>query len=247
MVRTAINVYSVRRLDVSVPELIETVAEAGYDGIQFSGRHTPLAGDSAAIGDALDDTELDVAPPHVGIDDIEENLGTVVSTYEPLGVREAVVPYLPQSAFESTEAIERTVSRLGQLSETLDDENWRLHYHNHDHEFADSGGPTGFEALAKRTEMPIELDVGWARYAGRDPVALIEEYGDRMPLIHMKDVDVEAERGACFREIGDGDVDMRGCADAARDAGAEWLIYEHDDPEDPRASIRTGAEFLDSL
>lgn len=108
-------------------------------------------------------------------------------------------------------------------------------------------GSTGFETFIEETEIKIELDVGWAQYAGRDPAALIEEYGDRMDVIHMKDVDTSAEWGECFREIGAGDVDMAAYAKAARDADVDWLIYEHDAPEDPVESVRHGAEFLDFL
>ncbi|PSP71903.1 sugar phosphate isomerase/epimerase, partial [Halobacteriales archaeon QH_6_68_27] len=37
MVRTAINLYSVRELDLPMPEILDRVAAAGYDGVQFSG------------------------------------------------------------------------------------------------------------------------------------------------------------------------------------------------------------------
>ncbi|AHG01826.1 hypothetical protein HALLA_00615 (plasmid) [Halostagnicola larsenii XH-48] len=248
MVRTAINVYSVRELDDSVLELIDRVAEAGYDGIQFSGNHTALDGDHEEIATALKETGLEVPPPHVSIEKLEESLDEVRIAYEALGVNEAAVPYLPQSEFQSVDAIDQTTRRLSALHDELDDENWDLHYHYHDHEFGNIDDEvTGFETLTERTDIKIELDVGWAQYAGRDPIELIETYGNRMPLIHMKDLDTDAEPRECFREIGEGDVDMQGCADAARDAGSEWLIYEHDDPEDPLASIDYGAEFLDSL
>jgi sugar phosphate isomerase/epimerase len=248
MARTAINVYSVRDLDESVSEVLDRVAAAGYDGVQFSGRHTPLDGDPEEIRQKLDETGLDVTGAHIGIDELEGNLEEVLAAYETVGVDDAVVPYLPASEFESAEAVEETAARLADLEDELEAVDWGLHYHNHEHEFVDVGdGLTGFEALIERTDIGIELDVGWALYAGRDPVELIDQYGDRMPLIHMKDVDADAERGECFREIGEGDVDMRGCAEAAREAGAEWLIYEHDAPEDPAASIENGADFLNSL
>lgn len=248
MARTAINVYSIRDLDEDVPTVLDRVAEAGYDGVQFSGRHTPLDGDPEEIRQKLDETGLDVTGAHIGADALEDTLDEVIAAYETVGVDDAVVPYLPASDFESAAAVEDTATRLSDLSNELDEVDWGLHYHNHEHEFTDVGdGLTGFEALIERTDIGIELDVGWALYAGRDPVELIEEYGERMPLIHMKDVDTDAERDECFREIGEGDVDMRACAEAARDAGAEWLIYEHDAPEDPVASITNGAEFLNDL
>lgn len=72
--RTAINVYSVRELDDSVTELIHRVADNGYDGIQFSGNHTPFNGDPESIRVALDETELGTPPAHVSIDALEGDL-----------------------------------------------------------------------------------------------------------------------------------------------------------------------------
>ncbi len=48
-------------------------------------------------------------------------------------------------------------------------------------------------------------------------------------------------------EFSDGEVDINLCAAAARDAGAEWLIYKHDDPVDPIASLERGAQTLSKV
>ncbi|GAA0249739.1 sugar phosphate isomerase/epimerase family protein [Haladaptatus pallidirubidus] len=248
MVQTAINVYSIRDLDASVEEVIDRVSNAGYDGIQFSGRHTPLNADPTTIREKLAETGLETTGAHISVDDIENRIKKALSAYEPLDVNDAVIPHLPAEDFESAAAVEETAARLSSLSRTLDEIDWRLHYHNHEHEFIElADGLTGFEALIERTDIGIELDVGWAHYAGRSPIDLIETHGDRMPLIHMKDVDESAPRNECFREIGEGDVDMNGCAVAAREAGAEWLIYEYDTPTDPARSIKVGAEYLNSI
>jgi hypothetical protein len=37
------------------------------------------------------------------------------------------------------------------------------------------------------------------------------------------------------------------CIDAARKVGVEWLIYEHDTPEDPLVSLEHGNETLRSV
>jgi hypothetical protein len=52
----------------------------------------------------------------------------------------------------------------------------------------------------------------------------------------MKDMDATE---ANFREIGEVDVDMDACAEAARRPGVDWLAYEHEDPVDPAASLDT--------
>ncbi|KZN22592.1 sugar phosphate isomerase [Haladaptatus sp. R4] len=249
MVRTAINVYSVRDLDESVPEVLERVANAGYDGVQFSGRHTPFEGDLEEIQETLAETGLDVTAAHIGADLLEQDLDNVVDTYETVGVSEAVVPYLPPKEFSSVERTKATAERLEALATELDVYGWELHYHNHEHEFVDLDGRKSFEIFLGATDIGIEPDVGWVLASGHDPVKLLKRLDNRAPFVHFKDVrlDPEANRGGHPVEIGAGDVDMAACAEAARNAGADWFIYEHDNPDDPKASIEHGAEFLSTL
>lgn len=242
MTRTAINLYSVRELEEPMVRTLERVADAGYDGVQFSGGFRDAT--VAEIREALDELDLDVTAAHVGIDDQEADLESTVETYESIGCDGLVVPWLPPEEFETRADVEDVADRLEGLFERVQAIGMDLHYHNHDQEFTDVGGETAFDVLLERTSLEIELDVGWAATGGQDPVSLLSELGDRAPLVHMKDMDVE---NRAFVEIGEGDVDMQACADAAREAGADWLVYEHDDPADPIASIEYGAEFLASL
>ena len=244
MVKTAINLYSVRELDEPLLDKLDRVAAAGYDGVQFSGGLDDA--DPAAVVEKLAETGLEPTGAHIGIDELEGDLEATHDLYaETLGCGSAVVPYLDETHFETAAAVDKTAERLAALAADAEAYDWPVHYHNHAHEFVDLGGETAFERFAELApDVGLELDVGWALVGGYDPAALIERYADRIDLLHMKDMAVETRD---FCEIGEGDVDMQACADAAREAGTEWLIYEHDQPDDPAASIETGAAFLDSL
>jgi sugar phosphate isomerase/epimerase len=106
---------------------------------------------------------------------------------------------------------------------------------------------TPYDRLVDATShLAFELDVGWATAAGVDPVALIERLGDRLPVVHLKDVRVDpaAPRGGHPVDLGAGDVDLRGCRRAAERVGVEWLVFEHDAPTDPERSVRHAAVWL---
>ncbi|QLH82680.1 sugar phosphate isomerase/epimerase family protein [Halosimplex pelagicum] len=240
MVRTAINLYSVRDLDLPMGEILERCAAAGYDGVQFSGGFGGLSADELA--DRLDDLDLAVTAAHVDVDEMESDPTEVASFHETVGADGAVVPWLGPEQFESREATLETADRVDAIAADMLEQGFDLHYHNHDHEFVAFDDTTGFEVFADHTDALLEPDVGWIETAGHDPVEILERYGDSVEIVHMKDM-ADGE----FCEIGDGDVDMQACADAARGVDAEWLVYEHDEPEDPAASIDTGAEFLAGL
>lgn len=239
MVRTAINLYSVREIDLPTAAVLERCAAAGYDGVQFAG-----APDESprAVTDLLDDLGLAAVDPHVDVDRLADDPDGVVDAFEPTGAGGAVVPWLDPEAFATRAAVEAAAERVEAVADGLAARGFDCHYHNHDHEFAALDGTTAFALFAERTDVLLEPDVGWVETAGHDPVDVIERYGDRIEIVHMKDM-ADGE----FCEIGEGEVDMRACADAARAVDAEWLVYEHDEPEDPAASIETGAEFLADL
>jgi sugar phosphate isomerase/epimerase len=247
MPQTAINLYSVRDLDDSLIEVLERVADAGYDGVQFAGEYSPLADAPDELAETLDARGLGVAPPHAGIETLEDEFDAVHGACDPLGIDGAVVPWLDADGFESEDAVDETVERLDTLTAELADEDWELFYHNHDHEYVELGDESAFDRLIDATDVGFELDVGWALAAGDDPADRLRTLEGRIRTVHMKDMTVSGDGEPEFAEIGEGDVDLRACAEAATDAGAEWLVYEHDAPADPAASLERGAAFLDDL
>jgi sugar phosphate isomerase/epimerase len=242
--RTAINLYSVREFDEPMPKLLERVADASYDGVQFSGDLRESSPEE--VKGTLDDLGLAVTGAHVGIEDLESDLESTYDAYaETIGTPSVVVPWIGPDHFADADSIDATISRVAAIADAADDYDWPLHYHNHDHEFQHVGGEYPIDRLLDTIlTLDFEIDVGWVATGGEDPVEYIERYADRIELVHMKDMATDSGE---FREIGHGDVDMSACADAAAAAGAEWLIYEHDEPADPAESIETGAAFLADL
>lgn len=241
--RTAVQLYTLRDVDATLVELPELVAAAGFDGVEFAGLDDP---DPVAVAEALDAAALDVAGAHVDVDRVEADLDAVAGTYRSLGCDTIVVPRLDEACFADEAAVDATARRLSNLAVRVEEHGLRLLYHNHDHEFVRLDELTAFERLVDATSdrVGFELDVGWAAIAGHDPVDLVERFGDRIPVVHLKDVDAESGEPV---DLGEGDVDVDGCVRAARGADVEWLVFEHDRPTDPVASMEAAAERLLSV
>jgi sugar phosphate isomerase/epimerase len=238
--QTAINLWSLRNVEATLPELIARVGEAGYDGVQISGGLRDAAPEDARR--ACEDAGLAPLPAHVGSEDLGDGFDATVETYRTVGCPGLVLPYLPPERFASESAAVETAADLADLADRLAGAGLKFHYHNHDAEFQDVGDGPAFDVLLDRTDVAIELDVGWVRAAGYDPVAYLERLDGRVDVVHMRDVDADGED--CV--LGEGVVDMPACADAARAAGAEWFVHERVDPEYP-ASVDHGAAFLADL
>lgn len=237
--QTAIQLYSLREREEPTLHLLSRIAETSFAGVEFAG--LPDAG--AGVG--LSATGLEPVAAHVGIEELEADLQGVVDAVTGVDCRRLVVPWIGPEGFETVAAVEGTAERLAALGDRVADHDCELLYHNHDHEFVDLGGPSAFEVLCKRTPdtVGLELDLGWVRYGGYDPATLVRGLADRVPLVHAKDVDAAGQPV----ELGDGLLDLAGCAEAVREAGVEWCIYEHDHPADPLASLEHGAAALAEL
>jgi sugar phosphate isomerase/epimerase len=236
MTDTAIQLYTLRNVDRPFAEVLELVSDAGFDGVEFAYRVTDE--DPADVAATLDETGLDVAGAHVGIDGLEDDFEETVGFYDELGVEHVVVPWLDAEHFETRSAIVDAADRLAALEERLAERDMTLHYHNHDHEYTQLNGITGFDAFLDATDFGIELDLGLALAAGDDPAARLRSLGDRSRLVHLKDYDADAGHSV---PVGEGDLDLDAVADAVATNDSDWLIYEYEG-EDPLDTLDVAVE-----
>lgn len=140
------------------------------------------------------------------------------------------------------------VELLEQCAQRAEAEGLILRYHNHMQEFMTVySGLTAFEQLMRRApHVKLELDIGWAHYAGVDPVAVMRTWADRLHAIHVKDYRREPMRMAygrflmpAFTSVGTGVVNIEECLRTARELGVEWAIVEQDSMNrlDPMLSL----------
>ncbi|MFB6217887.1 MAG: sugar phosphate isomerase/epimerase family protein [Halobacteriaceae archaeon] len=242
MARIAAGLYTLRDADEALPAVIERVGEY-VRGVEFAFRVEEA--DPAEVAAALSRSGLSVTGAHVG-PRFREHFDAHVARYRALGCPALVLSRLPDDCLGSAAAIEDGVERLRDDAALVGGAGFDFLYHNHDREFERHDGRLAFDRLVAGTEeagVGFVLDVGWVAAAGADPVAVIERYGDRIPQLHIADVNASGEQVA----LGDGVVDVPGCVRAAGEAGVEWLIYEHDQPADPFRTLADAAGRLREL
>lgn len=115
-------------------------------------------------------------------------------------------------------------------------------YHNHNVEFRKlENGQTGYEILLKDTDpalVKLEVDAGWVAAGGGDPAALIRANAGRVKLMHFKDFstitppinELSAAAGSHIVDLGTGVAPLKAAYEAARKAGVEYFIVDHDPP-----------------
>ena len=94
--------------------------------------------------------------------------------------------------------------------------------------------------------MQWELDTYWAKYAGRDPLQTMKELGDRLTLLHIKDMAPgELTPDTPNPAILEGIIDIQGLLEQANRQGIDWALVEMDNPDgDPLTLTRRSVENL---
>ena len=151
-----------------------TSGRLGLDGVELAGLfgHEP-----ARVREWLDTAGLEVAGIHVGLEELEADAAPLYGAAESLGSELLVVGWLPPSL--DSEVTRSYVERLDRASRAARDAGLGLAFHTHDAELgtADDGSVLLDRLLADAVELELELDLGWAWVAGRDPGALLAELG----------------------------------------------------------------------
>jgi len=66
-----------------------------------------------------------------------------------------------------------------------------LCYHAHGYEFLEYQGGTLLDYMMEQTDpeyVSYEMDIFWIQFGGGNPVELLDKYGDRWKLMHIKDM-----------------------------------------------------------
>ena len=74
-------------------------------------------------------------------------------------------------------------------------------------------------------DLLSELDIYWTAYAQIDVVSIMKKWGKRIPLLHVKDGNLESR---IHLPIGEGKVAIKEIIESADDETLEWLIVELD-------------------
>ena len=239
--QVALELYTVRdETKRDFEGTLRRVAQIGYAGVEFAGYGN--LSEQAMIA-LLAETGLKAAGTHVGLDWLSgERLGASISYCLAIGCPVMVLPWLAQER-RTLDGIRALGPQLNVIGQRCRDEGITFGYHNHDFEFTSVEGRALLEHLLEVTDpalVKIELDVYWAAFAGHDPVALLNRLGERVALIHFKDM--AADRS--MTEVGKGVLDMQSITAFAQQHGI-WAVVEHDQPTLPSLeSARVSLEYF---
>ena len=209
-----LQMYSVRNA-LAADEIgtLKRVAEIGYREIEITspdfenGRPAPArsAGESRRIYRDLDLRVRSIAMPvefHRELDDWKR-----LTEYSAEIGCDAICCSV--ATFASHGEALRLSDFFNQVGEYAQRNGQRFYYHNHFNEFQLLEGEAPLNTLLKNTDprcVDFELDTFWAWRGGVDPVKYMASMGERVKLVHQKDLARHVDPVNMFERIPEGTV-----------------------------------------
>lgn len=158
-----------------------------------------------------------------------------------LGAKFVMVAWIPhgKEGFTLADA-KKAVEDFNRAGKSLKENGITLTYHNHGYEFVPYEDGTLFDYIVKNTNpeyVSFEMDILWTAFPGQDPVALLNKYGSRWKLMHLKDLKkgVKGDLSGSTPKtndvaLGTGSIDIAGVLKAAKKAGVKHYFIEDESP-----------------
>ena len=222
-IKIGIQLYSVRDeiKEYGVDTVFAALKDAGLNTVEFAGFYdlTP-----AEMKEKCEKYGLTPLASHTSIGTFNDQLPYI----DELGIKKVYIPSYYIDKLNDPDGYREFCELASKCGATLKSRGVSYGYHNHNRELL------GEDLLIKMAkdipDFTIELDIYWAKAAGKDPVELIKSYGKALSALHIKDMDPKADptspRELPNAIIGEGQCDAEACFRAAYEGGVDTFILE---------------------
>jgi sugar phosphate isomerase/epimerase len=248
MPRIAYQLYCSRNFP-PLGDTLAKLAEIGFTDVEGYGG---LLNDVPALKAALEANNLSMPSCHFGLDMLENDAAAAVAAAKELGIGKVIIPYLmPADRPTDSAGWAGFGARLVAAGQAVQDAGLVFGWHNHEFELeATPEGDMPLDLIADASpDLMLELDLGWVRVAGHDPVAWIRKYAGRLTAVHIKDIaaDGTATDEDGWADVGHGIQDWAPIHAALQDAGVDHYVVEHDNPSDDARFARRSLAAVQSF
>lgn len=236
--KLGLQLYTIRdALSKDVRGTLKKIASYGYQEVEIYGFDRRYYGFSPAeFRSLLQDNGLSSPSGHYNLDkyvmpgstadDLNRYVDECIQGALILKQTYIVWPWLDES-LRSMEKFKEIVATLNRIGERINKAGLQLAYHNHNFEFIEHKGDTGYALLLRESDpayVKLELDLYWSTYMKQDLPALFKKQPGRFPLWHLKDKD--KNKPELHTTMGDGDIDFAALLPYAKQAGVQHMYVE---------------------
>lgn len=189
----------------------------------------------------LDERNLTCPVIGAGYEDIVKDPAEVARKAKVLGAKYVMVAWIPHKKEFTLEDAQKAAADFNRLGKVLQENGITFCYHIHGYEFQPYKNGTLFDYLAENTDpkyVSFEMDMLWAFHGGQDPIKLLNKYGNRWKLLHLKDLRKGVKGDLTGNTptvndvvLGTGQLDVPAILKAAKKVGVKHYFIEDESPQ----------------
>ena len=251
-----IQAYTYRHsFPVDVAATLDTIQEMGFTELEGGGGDMP----PEEFRRMCEDRGISIPATGAGYEQLVEDPQGVASRAKALGAKYVMTAWIPheRGAFNFENA-KKAVEDFNTAGKVLKENGITFCYHVHGYEFWPHEDGTLMDYMITNTNpeyVSFEMDILWTHFGGGDPVALLNKYGDRWKLMHLKDLRKGTKKdrtGGTPDEndvpLGTGELDIPAVLKAAKKAGVKHYFVEDESPApEVTEDVKKSVAYLKSL
>lgn len=249
LTRIGVQLYTLRdAARANLDRTLGDIAAAGYKYVELLMSNNNFNTPAKVVRVMLERHGLQSPSTHIGVNTLE-NFERAVSVADALGHRYFILADLPAEGRRSLATFREWADRLNRAGEVARKNNLWLAWHDEADDFKTFDGVMGYDALVEKLDpslVRLQLDTGNAMVGGRDPLDLMNRYGDRYYSFHIKDA--PALHAPHDVDLGKGVVDLRGILSRVKDIDEKYFYVEQETYEgSPLAAVERDYNYLSKL
>jgi sugar phosphate isomerase/epimerase len=218
--KMGLQLYTIRDAMAKDPvDTLKKVRALGYEDSEIFGydgeKGTYYGMKSADFKKLLDDLQFTVTSGHYDFssyfkkpfDELRRYVDHCIEGSHAIDAKYITWPWLAPE-YRTLDNFKILSEKLNQMGEQVSAAGLGFAYHNHDFEFTDHGGQTGYDIILAETDpqlVKLQMDLYWVKHSAKlSPAELIAQHPGRYVMWHIKDMDKVTRD---YTELGNGSID----------------------------------------
>jgi sugar phosphate isomerase/epimerase len=234
-----LQLYSLRdQFAKDVPGTLDKVRDMGFTNVELAGTYGLSPEEFKA---ELDKRGLVAVSAHFPYKRFRDDLDGVAREAKIFGLKYAGTAWIDHKDPFDEKTCREAIDVFNKAGGVLAKQGTKFFYHTHGYEFQPYPGGTLFDLLVAETKpeyVSYQMDVFWIVHAGQDPVALLEKFGNRFELTHLKGMKESTPTGLDTGHsdtsndvpVGTGKIDFPPFLRAAENASVKFHFIEDESP-----------------
>jgi len=234
-----LQLYSLRaQFAKDVPSTLDQVHNFGVTNVELAGSFNLPP---AEFKKQLDARGLKPISGHFAYERFRDNVEDIANEAKTYGMQYVGCAWISHKDPFDEKTAREAIGVFNRAGEALAKHGLKFFYHVHGYEFQPYKDSTLFDLIMNETNpkyVSFEMDVFWIVHPGQDPVKLLEKYGNRFELMHVKDMKKGTQTGLLTGHsdvtndvaMGAGTMNWPAILKAGQRAGVKWYFIEDESP-----------------